>query len=1778
MDLLNKAPEKELFVSGKFESSSEIQALNWKLHLDFSEAVTAPEAAEFIKIEVDGIPLKYRQGFEFIENDNSPRKNIVILPVGDRHEGSYKITVKEGLRDAGNNFQLKKDFAVNFQVKDIFTISKIETFSEGKRHWISINFSAPFANIPGYNRYRYNNEMANFIRNSIKFFPHTMIAHTNIDSNNSVDVHGDFIQGQNYKVLVGENFKSTDGRKYVEGTNSFIIPDYLPSIKYSDAGSIIERDSRQMLNVKIMNVNEILYEGLKIPPILIPTVINLKDQLKYEKLSANLDKQSAGIKSSLKSDEDKIFADFLDETKYTSKLFFNNKPRNVEHDFSIPLEFRDGKEKGSVELVRLNNNNKTLPAQTQLNLLSISDIGITYKESDNSLLVWITSLRTGKPLKDISVLLATKQLNIFAAGRTDKDGVVFIKNDNKLYRTFSLNSQKSENAPLNLKELDMILVKGGDDYSYLQIDRNKNLKIEGFDHRRFTDLGNKKFYKGHVFTERGMYQPGETVYFKGTIREYKEGEVFVPGEAKFRVQILSSKGEEIFSRDFDINEFGTLKDEIFLKSFFPLGTYTINLYSQDKTLVAVRTFEVQEFKPPRHFVDVSYVKKSEKDKRFVNMEKTQEYLECVIMGKYYAGGPVKNGQVRWKVNLVKTNFNRDDYPDFTFGYTGINDELLETGESILNEKGEITLKIPLSKEVLSGMAGVEINAAVLDFDAKVSTNTSVYQISPEYLIGISEHPGRIKSKDGQILKTILIDGKGKRIKKAGLKVDVLRENHRYIRKRNESGNTYWVSKIVWDREYSSFINIADGEAIFDFDFNWGGKYLLSFSYENDGKIYTSSTIYEVEGYYYYDYSEEETSRNAVYEKVNLIPEKKYYTENEDIKIMVNSKKKLSTYLMTVERGDILDYKLVQVSPGSPEIKVPVKEDYYPNVYISLTGMVPRGDFPNYSYQYDEEMPSVAFGYVNVEVKKQYNKIKVAINEKDRELKALPGSEVELNIKVLDEKNKGFVSELAVGVVDESVLALTRYGTPRLNDLIRFVYPLSVFTYDFTPFLLGQTPFSELSNLPLTGGGGGDEGIEVSTPIMRKDFRPVAYFNPAVLTDENGNASIRFKCPDTITSYRVYVVACDKGSRFESVERKLLVTRDFYLEPGLPRFLTKGDTFLFLLSAFNKTEGSGTVNIDLRPDGNLALSAADEKSNYPLNSYDRSLIPVKGKAEKAGFSTVTFSGSFDGKSDAVEVKVPVNSGYIRGKDVLFGNFSGSKEIIYTFPEGTESIKWRDLNEDEIKCVLTVSGSPFFKLSPGLKYLLRYPYGCIEQTSSGVFPLAALRNLILQGLVPDISAEETDKFLKAGVERILSMQTDSGGFGYWPGDRRPSPWGSIYAVNALTRARLGGFDVPSSLFDKSLNYLRSEINGTNSDSSFKILASYLLALNGRLDKNTFETVSKDKEREPKENRIILIAAAGASSFVPKETLQNELLDVLNSPAGYSEYYGHYYSRHIGRALALIACVNIVSDNEIKNYLALELIGNIDKQGIWRTTTDTGWALAALGEYFKGLNFASGLVNFGVKNPQGKEWKFQFDPLKNYSLELDPRDFMDNPSFTLFSDSRESLMYKVEINFPRVDYGEKGYSNGFRISKDIESTSGKNKIRVGDIVKVKIKIEAGGHYQYIAIDDPFPAGFVAINSAIKTEEPVPAGSNYNKEEYYWYYWNPGGFYNFVPNYFEIRNDRVLVFKNDIWQGPYEYSYYARAVCAGEFIVPSSKVELMYSPEIVAYTPLDKIIIEGK
>ncbi|MBI4644439.1 MAG: hypothetical protein HY743_12110 [Deltaproteobacteria bacterium] len=1661
-----------------------------------------------------------------------------------------------------------------------FTIQKIEP--DPAKEDIRVVFSQPLP--------------LGFLRQHLRLLPRSKVDWTrsSITDAGLLTLKGTFVYGTTYAISLPGDQK-VQNRTYLPTISTFRMPDRPPKVEYVEAKSVIELDSRQLLHVRTQNVGNLLVEEVKLPPALLPLALAAEqDPGAWDQQLEVLKKTAAQAQGLVQGQ--KGLAPFWGKLQEDKQLFAAPAEKNKVQAVSLPLTFRQAPEQGALALIRVRD-----PQDPKIGsgprLFRVTDLGLTYKLGSGSLLLWVTSLKTGAPVAGAQVAAVSQDLEVFPLGNTDKDGILIWQDQDlegiSLKQLGQFGPVKKRVARENLK---FILAAGKNDVSCIELKPQGDLKAVGV----WQSTGGEKAHTltGQVFTERGVYRPGEKVFYKGSVREYAAGKIIPPAGNPVAFEVRNPKQEQVFSSDSQLSEFGTAAGEIKVEPHWPLGTYTLSLRfggkpakkevkeaqepqegepeaEEEDDLQPLRqkrnttecTFQVQEFKPPRHFGEVSFQRftKTVKDKD--QKDVPREFVRITISGSYYAGGPLKNGQVRWKIHHTKTSYRVPGQEEFTFGCVGEEKgDLLEGGQAVLDQKGQVQLEFPLDRQVLFGQNGLLVVATVVDFDGRPATATKSFQVEPEYLVGIGPHPERVKAHQSQVLRLRLARPDGKLLKQGAIQVEIMEKRWGYVAKRNEQGDVFWQDQELWRRSGSADLKIEKGEAAYRFEFPQGGQYLLAFSYQDEqGRRFTSSTFYGVSGDIYWD---AESRKEKPFQTLALAADQKAYKPGQTARLTISPPRNVARYLVTLEQNGVLQHRVLTAQQGLQVLELPIKANYAPNVFVSVLGLTPRGEFPVLPGRYDTEAPGFLWGNINLPVRLEVDPLVVKISPGLQNLRAEPGAKVELDFLVQTPDGKGVDAELAVAVVDEAVLALTGFKTPTLEQLLRFDQPLAVYTGELRAMLVHQTPFYLARSETLTGGDGMSESALAQ---LRKRFEPVAYFNPAVRTDAEGKAKVSFTLPDNMTTYRVYVVAQDRGSRFASPERPLLATKDFYIEPGLPGFFTKGDRFQFQVAAFNKSTASGPVKFNAAATGGLSLRAVEPAVNLP--AQDSVKLKVAGEATLPGPATARFTGEFQQKTDAVELPVKVNSGFMRETTASVGSFSGKTIFKVPLPAYVTAAGGKEVNPLEIKAHLTLAASPFVKMSRAIRYLLTYPYGCVEQTSSGVLALASLRGLVQSGQVSGVSLEEVDKYLQKGVARLLNLQLGGGGFPYWSGQQEPHPWGTIYATAALLQARAQGLPVSDRTLNEATNYLYRALRAERLSPSLEAFAAYLLALNKNLDRNTFNMVIRDYSRFPREAKLLTLLAAQQSGLKPVKELVPAMKPLLegrpDADGAQDEFMAHYRAP----ALALLAAQAIMPKDPLTGKAAAALLGGLDQQGIWTSTSGTGWALLALGKHFQKAAFSGGPGMVIVSQPQGPAQEITLDPRRSQTLTLDAGALLDQPSVTLQGQPGRSWFYQLELTFPRLDLAPTGAAQGFKVSRTIANTDGTGEIKVGDLVKVTVQVEPTARTtRYVVIDDPLPAGLVAVNPVFQTEEPAP------EAEDRFDYFSPDGLMRFRPNHLEMREDRVLAFRDWVYSGPQVFEYYARAVCEGTFTAPATKVSAMYAPLVYGCTPKGEITIKGR
>jgi alpha-2-macroglobulin len=1777
----------------------------WLVNLEFNHPVFADDLKNAIKVTLDSADERFEllDSQEHREASGAAKKFRLVPAIPSRLAASVKVVVARSLSDASGRYLMARKFSFQFLYGKTITVSSFSTFFRSRTDkGLNLRLSAAVEQ--------------NELTAAIKITPSVPNLTVTRMGQLKYQITGDFAYDQQYSLQISEVLVDNGLALLEERKFDFQGPGIKHELAVRTERSVVELKGRQLLPLTLADVTKVRCELARIPPYLVPQILSYKKLEKVrhpepepadEEDSDSRDGvvaespappaspareealwrgigsiQAGGRKEAIEAlaKTGRVFAGFLGEFTQASEAFFASEARDHTLGYSLPLSFRASPDKGGLWVASLSDPDGNFKGETS-RLIQITDLSISYKLSANNLLLWVTSLHTGQPVPGVELLLDRDDGVRSFVGKTDKGGVLFLRDGDKFPSVqVGRESWGITNQPLSVSQVRCaVAATNGDACAVLLND--VRLKPSGITQTKdVQDVPDAR--TGYLFTERGVYKPGETVQFKFFARAYKDDQIVSPAGEKPKLEIVGPRQDVVYSKELTLSEFGTCHDSLKVESFFPVGTYTLkatlerNERNGKKRDVFTRTFLVQEYKRPKHFVSLSMKSAERVSKEYIGLDKREDSLSVEVTGQYYTGGPVKHTKARWNATLVPVTNRVPGLEGYFFGNEDEKTLFLESGESMLDASGKLNISIPLDSRLVTGIYGVSVSATVLDIDGEPATEVGTFNPKPRFLVGISQRPGQ--AGNASPMKIIVSDAKGKLVQQGKIEACIMERKSFYTRKRDEAGNINSLWEVGWAKKRTSQQKLVKGEAILNMDFSGYGDYLVVFTYEDNTGRYTSQKLFRGGFDDYDNWTHRQAGKDTgTSNQIMVAMSKKEYVPGESVRIDFHTPRPIKQCLVTMERNGILDFRLIDVNGTDGRYEFKAEEKYQPNVYVSVIGSAGREGYPVYASQTDTDIPTIFFGYANATVRNQVNKLRVEIDSGQAELKGRPGEGKKLSLKVMDQSGKGVLSELAVCVVDEAMLALTRFKTPELSALTNFDLPLAVFSGDLRLALVSQDLFRMFATKPLTGGDGEEGGDAqlgkiAATLKIRNDFRPVAYFNPAIVTDASGKANVEFQLPDTTTAYRVYAVACDKGSGFTSNQRNMVVSKEFFIDPSLPRFLVPGDHLTFPINLQNKTAEKGKTSLSAEASKDLKVRLVQDAAT--IEPWSSAII--KADAEVTGGTEegkLIFKGQFVGPSarygDAIEQTFPIHSRYMPIHRVIIGDFTRTADISVDLPQILKTLKPDEINPVDFQAHLSLSTTKWAKITPGLQYLLQYPYGCVEQTSSGIIPLAGLRGLIQSGTIPGIAVTQVDRFMKKGIERLLSMQLQGGGFAYWPGQRGVSWWGTMYGTFALTMANQSGYAVPEARLKAALDFLHEGLFKTREGDSFhgtawaKEFALLNLALNDKLTAAELEPLFKNYDSASIQSKALLLLAASKVGYLPEKKVI-EMLTALN-PEPDAERMDYRNSSFREIAVCLMAAMETGSDLQKADAWVGLLMKGLKPDGKWASTADTGWCLLALSKYYeKRERGKTGTVKFSIDYGADKPSEVTASEDMAVSLAVDPRKLLEKGKIRVTGNSNDLMNYTLSVTYPDLATEPSDLSRGFSLKKTIENLSGKEEIRVGDVLRVTLDIgilaseyDRGFRYEYFALEDPVPAGLVPINSELATE-----GAEKKRSEERYDRWT-NGYYEFTPSHIEFRDDGVRVFKDHAWQGHYRYSYLARAVAAGEFWMRGSRISQMYDPD---------------
>ena len=1265
-------------------------------------------------------------------------------------------------------------------------------------------------------------------------------------------------------------------------------------------------------------------------------------------------------------------------------------------------------------------------------------------------------------------------------------------------------------------------------------------------------------YRASIYADRGVYRPGDTAHVVAVLRDQQNQAP--PAGMPVELRVIDPREREFKKVTVKTNEAGMVPLDVAFEAFQDTGSYLVKLKVADRD-VAQHGLQVEEFVPERMKVTASTDKAGYAQGAVVPVK---------VEAAYLFGGSAEGSPVELTCRVQPSDFKPKENANFTYGVwrqsaTEAKAVTLGQVSTSLDDKGQGLAECP-AQELTGGFKGPgELVAQVGVFEAGSGRSTQGevrVPMHPEaYYVGLQSGVQKVSAGKPFTVTGVVVDWEGKLVADAksikALQVDYLRLEEEY--------GYYYDEDEGYERHQRYLRPVREGGGTAKVE---GGKFQLEVTPTQNAAGFIvrvrsgrAQTDLQLEGngrYYWYGEGQarvDQTPRPLKPTSIALeLPRLGRVGEAVSVKFKAPHRGRV---LLTAETDQLIAAEWKQVEPGEVSWAFTPKA-FAPNVYVSAF-LVKDPHLESA----EAFMPDRAFGVGNVTIEPTEftQAVKMDVPKEVRS-----NSTLTVNLELGAQEGPTFAT---VAVVDEGILSLTRFQSPDPLKELFAKRALGVETYETIGWTLLVPPGGNSRST------GGDEGGAAGRV---QPVKPVALWSGVVPVPASGKVSIPFKLPLYRGAVRVMAVTTSP-KRVGKASAQVLVRDPLVLQATLPRFLTQNDEIQIPVFLTNLSGSAQEVKVSLSaenlPVPGLEMPATSMGSPLQMLGKNEGRVRLEnGKAttlvfqaraiSAVGAARLKVTAEGGGHTAFEQLDVPLLPAGARERQVKRIELAQGKTDLSQYLKG-----WVPTTE---RTTFWVTTNPYAESMQHLSYLVRYPYGCIEQTTSSTRPLLFVSQL-MDNVDPTVTGnKKVEELVMAGVNRILSMQTPSGGFSYWPGATEPVAWGTAYATHMLLDAQKLKFPVPQDRLDDALAWMGQELNreggvsGDGYSSNAEPYMQYVLAMSGKGRKARVQklieemTAKKTLNGEEREQEYMLKAAlylAGDRRY-EKELRTPDLSPVTDERRN----NWSFYSDRRRRGFMLSTFQDLFGADPAGEALANQVAQALQGQSSgWYTTQELVWGITGLGKRVSGA-----AANFTPPTlmADGKEVASQVKADPKTARASDRTWALARASerqgLTLdLKDKAEGKLYLI-VNSDGVRAGgqPKVGGQGLALSRVYRKLDGTTidpgaSVSLADMVYVEVEIRnnTGERVQNIALVDRLPAGWEIENARLGRGGSV----EWVNTDALW-----------AADYVNIRDDRMEVF-GTLERGEVKKVVYAvRAVTAGKFTLPPVEAEAMYEPRIWA------------
>ncbi|NEP02426.1 MAG: alpha-2-macroglobulin family protein [Symploca sp. SIO2E9] len=1440
-------------------------------------------------------------------------------------------------------------------------------------------------------------------------------------------------------------------------------------------------------------------------------------------------------------------------------------------------------------------------------MAQLTNLGIFSQWFPDSGLIRVNHLADGSAVASASVEIYQSQLGAksrlqpkpCATGKTDQNGTLLLS-ENKLRQCIKDSKNSASERRFTEPPQLLVIARQNQDWAFTRIQPYSS--TYGYGIYPVWD-GDKPQSRGTIFSDRKLYQPGEKAEFTAVAYYLQNGTIEQDKNAQYQVTLRSPDGKSTNLGTQTTNEFGTFSVELALKDNQALGSYWLRAKGENGIEIAGR-FRVAEFKPPNFKVELSFAQEF----AVINQQ-----VEATAVSNYLFGTPVAGATTNYYVTRQPVNFSPKGWDKLSFGRQWLWPEKMPDVPSevkqeniLLDDQGKGSISVSIDDDLPYPMT-YRVDAEVVDFSNLAVADSKTFTALPSpRLIGL-QTKFIAEANQAFPVEVIVTEPTGKAIRGEKVYLELQKMNYSRNQKTVVSSDDS-PYQVEYETVAQAEVKSGNKAKTVSLKAPEAGSYRLRANFKNakneitasDKRIWVTgedAVIWE--------------PRNKPQNRLEIKLDKQIYQPGETATALIESPYPEAQLYFAVLRDKVIYQTIKQIKGGAPQIQFPITAQMLPNAAVQAV-LVRQGEsLENLAAGTVDNL--VQIGFVTLEISLQDKYLQVEVTPEQEQIE--PGKEQTLKLELKDTQGKPVRGQFSVMVVNEDVLQLTGYRPPDLVETVYTQQPIATtFSDNRFDIVLESIPISDrfarksypLSQVLIGSTRGGnirqagvttpeslasmpppsvfsaqsDSDTEASKIVIRKDFRPLAYYNGSVITDRKGQAKVSFKLPDNLTTWRVIAVATSEDMRFGDGESTFVTAKPLLSNPLLPQFVRPGDLFQAGVSVSNNTGKQGNLEIK----GSLS-----EHLQFAENSQNTTTLQTKAESGSRAYRFPVLAASI-GESKVLFV-TQLNKRQGDGWEV---------PLIVKSQAVTEQVVETGVTDKQVDIPLNVNnqvvpevGGLQISLASTLIPEIKAPARQVLEDNTLPFLEPAASQLVIAANLQILSQKYAQTFAEfnptqqavIALEQLQKLQQGDGGFSSWPRQRSSNPLVSAYAAQAIAQAstafaeveELAALQGNSAMVSRLQSYLQKILANPNQDNlcpeklcQNQMRLAALMAL-AKLGEKRDDSLKEIYQKHNQFEQLTQIKLARYLSDFPgwqqqAKELFNQLQETIyetgrstqvNLPRGWR----WLNSPTVAQAQALRLFITQDSKPQVLAKLLQGLL-DLRRNGTWQTSYNNAEALTALVEYSQlqptPPNFAA-----TVKLADKTLASAQFEGYRNPSFELKvPMNQLPTGSqnLNLEKSGQGKLHYLLAYRY-RLQGNQSGRFNGLRITRSIRQANQEEVVRQiglysadeplslesGKVFDIGLEIISDHPVEQVVITDPLPAGFEAVDATFQTSTPY-----FQAQADSW-----------EISYEKIYRDRLVAYGDRLQAGVYSLHYLVRSVTPGKFEWPGAEVYLQYAPE---------------